>query len=138
MKVLFVCRGNVGRSQIAKAFFNKYSIDSDASSAGTHVRENNGQRISDIKEAEFVCMAMDKEGIDVREFQRRQLNKEDLANFDRIIVMTNEDLPGYLMHNPKVIFWNIENPKGKDYESTAKTRDLIKEKVKDLIKETEK
>lgn len=33
-KVLFICEGNVGRSQIAEAYFNKHSRDAVAVSAG--------------------------------------------------------------------------------------------------------
>ena len=47
MKILFVCKGNVGRSQMATALFNKMS-KIKASSAGTNVKEDEGQKIKEI------------------------------------------------------------------------------------------
>ena len=35
MKVLFVCRGNVGRSQMAEAYYNFFTKSNMATSAGT-------------------------------------------------------------------------------------------------------
>ena len=42
MNVLFMCRGNVGRSQIAEAFFEGMS-SYDVASAGIAVGENEGE-----------------------------------------------------------------------------------------------
>ncbi len=35
MKILFVCWGNVGRSQMAQAYYNHFTKSNDAFSAGT-------------------------------------------------------------------------------------------------------
>jgi protein-tyrosine-phosphatase len=34
MKVLFICKGNVGRSQMAEAFYNKLSKNEEVFSTG--------------------------------------------------------------------------------------------------------
>lgn len=48
MKILFVCRGNNCRSQIAEAVYNRLTGSNDASSAGTQV-EINGETIGDAR-----------------------------------------------------------------------------------------
>ena len=46
MKVLFVCVANVGRSQMAEAFFNRISAH-EATSAGSQVGDKEGQNLRD-------------------------------------------------------------------------------------------
>ena len=61
MKVLFVCVGNVSRSQIAEAFFGSISRH-ESESAGTGVGKNDGgalietaERVIDLMRAVRVC-----------------------------------------------------------------------------------
>src|SRR3989344_5808999 len=53
MKILFVCRGNVGRSQMAEALFSNYS-NHKVYSAGTKVYENEGEKIIVMAEPETI------------------------------------------------------------------------------------
>ncbi len=46
MKVLFVCVANVGRSQMAEAFFNRLS-DHQATSTGSRVGHKEGQTLKE-------------------------------------------------------------------------------------------
>lgn len=39
-KILFICSGNVGRSQAAEGFYNHFTHSNDASSAGTNPQES--------------------------------------------------------------------------------------------------
>ena len=57
MKVLFVCRGNVGRSQMAAVLFTKYS-GIKAFSAGTKVFEGENQKIKELSLAEIKSSAL--------------------------------------------------------------------------------
>lgn len=136
MKILFVCRGNVGRSQISKALFNKYS-KWKSESAGTIVFENENQKLKSISLADPVIRFMKKEGIDVSENVRMQLKPEDVTKYDKIILMAERDtIPEYLLKNNKVEFWNIKDPKGlsdKEYELIIAQ---LKEKVLELINKT--
>ncbi|MBS3137791.1 hypothetical protein J4232_05125 [Candidatus Woesearchaeota archaeon] len=54
LNILFICKANVGRSQIAAAFFDALSKKNKAIGAGTNVGENAGKPLH-----EFVvkCMA---------------------------------------------------------------------------------
>jgi len=48
MKVLLICRGNVGRNQMAEAFYNSLTNSKDAKSAGTYA-DNPGQTLGERK-----------------------------------------------------------------------------------------
>jgi len=135
MKVLFVCRGNVGRSTIAAALFTKYS-GIKAFSAGTKVLENENQKIKEIVLAEPVIRFIGKEGIDVSENTRIQLTPEMIQEFDKIIVMAeSETIPEYLSKSDKMEFWEIEDPKGMDDKGYEEIISQIKSKLKQFIKE---
>lgn len=140
MKVLFVCHYNVGRSQMAKAFYNHLTNTHDADAAGTHVLEQ-GQTIAERKVASasknfFVIDVMKDEDIDISHYSRGQITQDDLQRYDVIIGMASaNESPQWLLDSSKYIHWQIEDPRGQDYETTTKARDLIKEKVKQLIKQ---
>ena len=131
MKVLFVCKGNVGRSQIAEAVFNKLSKHKSFS-AGIEVNENEGQKIKDIPLANLVIKSMKKEGIDISENTRKQFKLESIPKFDKIIVMAErESVPKYLLNRQNVEFWDIKNPNG----VTSEEHDKIVEQIKNLVEE---
>ena len=135
MKVLFVCRGNVGRSTMAAALFAKYS-GKKAFSAGTKVLENENQKIKEIVLAEPVIRFMGKEGIDVSENTRIQLTPEMIQEFDKIIVMAeSETIPEYLSKSDKMELWDIQDPKGMDDKGYEEIISQIKSKLKQFIKE---
>ena len=130
MKILFVCRGNVGRSQMAEVIFNKYSKHK-AISAGTKVYEYEGQKLKDFLFAKPVINFMKKEGVDISEKTRKQVNQEMVKKFDKIIVMAEpETVPDYLKKNPKSIYWNVQDPIGMG----NKGYDKIISQLKDLIR----
>ncbi len=132
MKVLFVCRGNVGRSQMAAELFTKYS-GIKSFSAGIKVFENENQKISEVPLAEPVIRFMKKEGLDIAENTRKQLTPEMLEQFDKIIVMSEpETIPEYLSQNKNVEFWEIQDPKGMDDKGYEKIISQIKDKVKNF------
>ena len=95
MKILFVCKGNVGRSQMAAELFTKYT-GIKAFSAGIKVFENENQKLNEIPLAEPVIRFMKKEGIDVAENVRTQLTPEMVKEFDKMVVMAESDIiPDY-------------------------------------------
>lgn len=133
MKVLFVCRGNVGRSQMAQALFEKLS-GLKSFSVGTKVNFE-GKKIGEIELAKLVVDSMKKHGLDVSGNMVRQLTPEMVPKFDKIIVMAEQEtIPDYLKENKKVEFWEIEDPKGKDEKFYAKTILQIEKKILELIK----
>lgn len=134
MKVLFVCNGNVGRSQIAEAFYKKLS-EYEAVSAGTNVHEYEEQKVKDNPYGDFVVKCMKEEGIDLSENQRKQVTPEMADEADKIVIMADHNIPYYLLDNEKYIIWEVEDPRDKPYESYCETRDKIRSLVEELIEE---
>jgi protein-tyrosine-phosphatase len=110
MKVLFICRSNAERSQVAAAFFNRLSKKNKAVSAGTSVEQEHaiGQPAGRI-----VTELMLDIGYDLQKKKRKQLTPK-LAKSADIIVVTlsdsdiDERLPNYVKHSPKTRFWNLK------------------------------
>lgn len=130
MKVLFICRGNVGRSQMAEGILKKLRPDIDVSSAGTKVEKDgvskHGQVLKDVPLAENVLDALNEIGVDMKEAVRTQLSPEMLDNKDIIVVMAEkENIPEYLSSHPAYIYWDVADSKGKDLAFHRKTRDEI-------------
>ena len=66
MKILFLCKWNLFRSQIAEAFFNKYSKKDKAISASF--------RIPDRKSHKLVIRAMQEKGIDISKKEYKKIS----------------------------------------------------------------
>lgn len=132
MKILFVCKWNAGRSQIAEELFTQLSTDHIALSAGTHAQKYSGKRLKDF--APEVVAVMKEKGIDVSKKMPMQLTPEMAGFADKIIILTaKEDLPDYLKKSPKTVFWNIEDGGGKDLEFHKRMRDQIEALVKNFV-----
>ena len=138
MKVLFLCKGNVGRSQIAEALFRKKFGDQyEVISAGTKLsgpEQPIGELMPNIKE---VLDVMNEEGLDVSTAIRNQLTKEMTDEADKVVVIMEdqEELPEYLINSPKVVRWNVPDPKGKDLETTRQIKDHIRKLVENWVQE---
>src|SRR5208283_761320 len=109
MKVLFICRSNAERSQVAAAFFNRLSKRNRAVSAGTSVEQEGavGQPAGRI-----VTELMLDIGYDLQKVKRKQLTPKLAKSADIIIVTLSdsdikERLPDYVKHSPKSRFWDL-------------------------------
>lgn len=141
MNVLFVCAYNVGRSQMAAALFNKHSQNGHADSAGTIVGEGHGQTITqraqNVGGAQNVISVMDGEGIDVREETRTQIHEAMLNNYDKVVVMAEQNtIPDWLRNSDKFVYWHIEDPRTKDLEGVKVAKEEIKAKVLEFIRDS--
>ncbi len=132
MKILFVCRGNVGRSQIATGLFTKYT-GQEASSAGTAPLFF-GKKIREIPEAEFIIDAMKNEGVDISDNIVQKFTPDMEDRFEIIVVMAErETIPDILLHSKKTIFWDIEDPKDSRNEDFEKIMAKLRDNVRALI-----
>ncbi len=134
MKILFVCRENVGRSQTAEALFKKYSKH-EVISAGTIV-DNEGQILKNLPGAQEVITSLKKEGIDISKNKRNQITPKMVDWADKIIVMAEkETIPDFLLNSQKAIIWEIEDLKGGSLGNHLKRIPKLKDKVLSFIEE---
>jgi len=78
--------------------------------------------------------AMKEIGIDISGQQSKGFYDLGANDFDYVITMGCKDTCPFVPAK-KHIDWQIEDPKGKGEDFFRKTRDLIKEKVEQLIRE---
>lgn len=133
MEILFICSGNVGRSQMAEAFFKRMSRKHRASSAGIRGEKYEGRHLAEFAGDVVRCMA--ELGYDISENIAKQLTPEMVKKADRIYVITSDELPDYLKNSGKIFFWRVEDAKGMSFEFHVKIRNNIKKLVENLVKE---
>ena len=131
MNVLFICRGNVGRSQAAMSFYNQLGLG-HADSAGTLLKYPD-IRLVDNGVADNVIEALAEYGIDVSSNVPSQVKEEQLNNYDQIIVMAEpETVPEWLKNNPKTVLWDIPDVKGENLDTTRDIFNKIRARVSSL------
>ena len=131
-EVLFVCVHNAGRSQMAKAMFNRLAsergLDLRAESAGTEP----GEGVHDI-----VAEAMQEMGFDLRSERPKPLTDEMVEDAKRVITMgcaiDSEVCPAIFLRD--VEDWGLPDPKGQPIGDVRAIRDVIGEKVEELLGE---
>lgn len=140
MKILFVCKGNVGRSQIAEAIFKqltngKYLAQSAGTEAmGSDGKDLDGMLLKDRGSSKHVIESLKEMGIDISNNFIKRLTPEMVQNSDKIIVMVKpETIPEFLKGNNKIIYWNIVDPDEQTLEFHKQTRDQIKKLVEEFI-----
>ncbi len=124
-KLLFVCIENSNRSQMSQAFAKLYGGDKvEAYSAGsTPSGKINPKAIAAMKELNYDLSVHHSKSLDeVRQF----------APFDVVVTMGCGDACPW-MPAKQFIDWQIPDPKNMDHDEFNKVRDLIGEKVKQLL-----
>jgi arsenate reductase len=127
----FVCVHNAGRSQMAKAFFNRAAqqagISLKAESAGTEPAE----RVHPV-----VAEAMLESGIDIRETKPRLMTDDAVRRAQYVITMgcavDAQACPALLLRD--VEDWGLPDPAGKDMPEVRAIRDEVERRVADLVK----
>lgn len=124
-KVLFVCIENSNRSQMAQAFVTIYGGNNiEAYSAGSKPSGRiNPKAIAAMKELDY----------DLTKHSSKSLQEvEGEAPFDAVVTMGCGDACPW-MPAKKFIDWQIPDPRDMNEDDFKKVRDLIGEKVKELI-----
>jgi protein-tyrosine-phosphatase len=121
--VLFVCRHNTGRSQMAEAYLRHFLGDRvDVASAGTIA--------ADVPDPGVVAV-MAEDGIDISAARPKLLEAQRTAKADRIITM-GCDVEGV----PRIDEdWGLPDPKGQPPERVREIRDTVKAKARALADE---
>jgi len=140
MKVIFVCRANVGRSQVAQSFFSKLSRH-ESDSAGTMVDESIARKNSPsrmVKDATYQLSIryMRERGIEISENVRNQVTPEIVDRADLVIVMAKKATwPDFLINSDKAREWIFADPGEVDDEDARKIFDEIGRCVEALAQE---
>jgi len=119
-RVLFVCIGNAGRSQMAQAFYERDG--GEARSAGTHPEHEVHPEVVEV---------MRELGIDLEGRVPQRLSDEDVQWADLVVTMGCGDacpvLPG-----KRYLDWNLQDPAGMPVEVVRAIRDKIAGLVAEL------
>ena len=120
-RVLFVCIGNAGRSQMAQAFAERAGLE--ARSAGSRAESHLHPEVVEV---------MSELGIDLTGLVPHQLNDEDVEWADLVVTMGCGDacpvLPG-----KRYLDWNLQDPMGMPIEVVRQIRDRISGLVDELV-----
>ena len=125
-RLVFVCVGNAGRSQMAEAFAKHLGQGRiEVFSAGT----------IPAKEVNLtVVKVMLEKDIDISKNKPKKLTSEMLKGVDAVITMgcsVQDVCPVPLLKN--VEDWHLEDPKGKPIEKIREIRDEIERRVVELL-----
>ena len=119
-RVLFVCIGNAGRSQMAQAFYER--AGGLARSAGTHPESNVHPEVVEV---------MRELDIDLAGRRPHKLSQEDVEWAELVVTMGCGDacpvLPG-----KRYLDWNLQDPAGMPVEVVREIRDQIAGLVAEL------
>ncbi len=119
--VLFVCKHNTGRSQMAEAFLRNL--------AGDHVEVASAGTIGADRPDPGVVAAMAEIGIDISAAKPKLLDPALVDRADYIITM-GCDVQGV----PRIdADWGLPDPKGQPIEEVRAIRDLARGKAQALV-----
>ena len=124
-KVVFACVHNAGRSQMARAFFERVADPAKAIavSAGTHPAERVHREVVD---------AMAEVGIDLSDARPQMLTPELATGSSLLVTMGCGDecpyIPGAIVED-----WPLDDPRGKDPAVVRAIRDEVRSKVERLV-----
>ncbi len=124
-RVIFACRHNAGRSQMAAAFFEQLAdpAQATAQSAGTTPAQNVHPE---------VVAVMREVGIDLSAARPKPLTTEMGSGARLLVTMgCGEECP--YIPDAEVQDWSLEDPKGKPVERVREIRDEIRTRVASLL-----
>ena len=124
-RVIFACRHNAGRSQMAGAFFNQLADPARATalSAGTTPAQSVHPEVAAV---------MHEVGIDLTAVEPKLLTSELGAGTRLLVTMgCGEECP--YIPGAEIQDWALEDPKGKPVERVREIRDEIRRRVAALV-----
>ena len=130
-KILFVCHGNVARSQWAEAYYNFFTKSRDAESAG--ISPNTPYKFAEGLPQEIIGLLWE-EGIDIKQNKAKMISEEAIKSAEKVIVLCNKDIcPDYFKAYNKIIYNYMDDPYRHDMDEMRTIRKEIKEFVRSLV-----
>ena len=130
-KILFICEANVGRSQIAEAFYNYYSKGKNAQSAGVI---DVGKKYNFIPHSDVINVMKEKE-INISHQKIKMVNPSILEDTEEIVVLCKPGiLPEFIKESTiKLSCYEISDPYKRTFDELRKVRDEIEQIVLKII-----
>lgn len=129
MNILFLCNGNVARSQEAEVFFNAVTKKNYALSAGVNVKI--GKPLDPL-----VVEVMREQGFTLEGNFRKLVDKELVTSADLIISFKpKNELPEAVRSHANVGYWSIPDPQHQSIEFHRQVRDAVKANVNELFEQ---
>lgn len=129
-KILFICQANVGRSQMAEAFYNNKTGGNFSTSAG----------VIDVRKkykyhpTEMIQTLMNEVGIDVSKARIKVVTNTILKNVSKIIILCDRKLcPDFIVNDPRSVFREVNDPHDLNIDSAREIRNQIENIVIKLI-----
>ena len=127
-KILFVCVENARRSQMAQGFAKVFG--------GERVEVFSAGSRPSFQVDPLAIEVMKEKGIDLSARRPKSLNELPPIEMDYLVTMGCEEACPAIPAK-KVIDWEIPDPKGKSLDTFRNIRDIIEEKVRAVLKESE-
>jgi arsenate reductase len=124
--VLFVCIQNAGRSQMARALFER-------SANGRHFARSAGSRPADRVHREVVDVMRELD-IDLTDRTPHRLDRADIEWADVVVTMGCDDECPYIP-GTRYIDWELTDPAGQPVSVVRDVRDEIDRRVAALVDE---
>lgn len=133
-KILFVCTGNTCRSPMAEGILNKLAgernLDVFAKSAGISAAEGSPASDNSVKACEEI-------GVDISRHRSTQLTNQMFYEADEVVPMTKTHqiiMQDAFKNREKILpALDVPDPFGGDLEEYRLCRDRIKEKIEELL-----
>ena len=127
-KVMFVCKRNSCRSQMAEGFAKKLA-------KGLLQVDSCGIEASRVHPT--AVQVMSEVGVDITNQESNDLNQFKAQDYDAVISLCGcgVNLPEDWVTQEVFDDWLVDDPDGKDLQAFYQARDEIKQKVENLIQE---
>ena len=135
MKMLFVCEGNLFRSQMAGAFFKRLVPGADVRTAGTLALQS-GEQLQYA--APHTIEIMRELGCELSGNHVTRITPELVEWADKVVLVgptPGGAPPTYLLQSPKLETWDVPDP-GWDQISLEGARDMVLQKVTEFARRT--
>lgn len=131
VRILFICEGNMMRSQMAEAFYNSLIGAHEATSAGAiaKTKDHISPRALEV---------LDEVGLDGGDLKPLQLTKQMVKQADKVVYFPSDYMPSYVKDSPKAELWKVIDPhyhKEQGMPLVRQVRDDIHQRVKKLIED---
>ncbi|EAZ92508.1 arsenate reductase, glutathione/glutaredoxin type [Crocosphaera chwakensis] len=130
-KVMFVCKRNSCRSQMAEGF---------AKTLGKNKIEVTSSGLEASRVHPTAIKVMEEIGINITDQTSDPLSEFDADNYDAVISLCGcgVNLPQQWVSREIFEDWQLDDPDGQPLETFHRVRDEIKSKVEELIKKLDK